>query len=284
MATVANTEAAESCGVDLTKQITWDSMLEDGTKLHAEHPDYYYMNVDTKILCEYVLRPYLRQLTGESFIVDSEKRMGFTRDQLVEVLQYIKDCYDNGVFEPAEDSATFKGQIHTNPKWMDGKFVFAYGPSSSINLLMDAIPETACTVVQMPLAEDRVNDGFFADTPQYMTVNKNSEHVEEAIKFLDYFYNNSDAQLTLKDVRSIPPTTTARDLCEEEGLLNSTVVEAVNLAANLNGKSDKGYTTSAEVYAIQEDMVESIAYGQSTPEEAADNAIELITDYLSTVD
>ena len=31
-------------------------------------------------------------------------------------------------------------------------------------------------------------------------------------------------------------------------------------------------------------MVESIAYGQSTPEEAADNAIELITDYLSTVD
>ena len=210
--------------------------------------------------------------------------MGFTRDQLVEVLQYIKDCYDNGVFEPAEDSATFKGQIHTNPKWMDGKFVFAYGPSSSINLLMDAIPETACTVVQMPLAEDRVNDGFFADTPQYMTVNKNSEHVEEAIKFLDYFYNNSDAQLTLKDVRSIPPTTTARDLCEEEGLLNSTVVEAVNLAANLNGKSDKGYTTSAEVYAIQEDMVESIAYGQSTPEEAADNAIELITDYLSTVD
>ena len=170
LATVANTEAAESCGVDLTKQITWDSMLEDGTKLHAEYPDYYYMNVDTKILCEYVLRPYLRQLTGESFIVDSEKRMGFTRDQLVEVLQYIKDCYDNGVFEPAEDSATFKGQIHTNPKWMDGKFVFAYGPSSSINLLMDAIPETACTVVQMPLAEDRVNDGFFADTPQYMTV------------------------------------------------------------------------------------------------------------------
>ena len=58
-------------------------------------------------------------------------------------------------------------------------------------------------------------------------------------------------------------------------------VDAVDLAAGLNGKSDKGYTTSAEVYAIQEDMIESIAYGQSTPEEAADNAIELINDYLS---
>lgn len=56
------------------------------------------------------------------------------------------------------------------------------------------------------------------------------------------------------------------------------------MSAGLNGKSDKGYTTSAEVYAIQEEIVESIAYGQSTPEEAADNAIELLNDYLSALD
>ena len=105
--------------------------------------------------------------------------------------------------------------------------------------------------------------------------------MEEAVDFLNYFYNNTEAQETLKDVRSIPPTSTARQLCADKGLLNQTVVDAVDLAAGLNGKSDKGYTTSAEVYAIQEDMIESIAYGQSTPEEAADNAIELINDYLS---
>lgn len=283
LATVANQKAADACGVDLEKQITWETMLEDGRSLHNQHPDYYYMNTDTKILCEYVLRPYLRQMTGESFILDSEKRMSFTREQLVEALQYIKNCYDAGVFEPAEDSATFKGQIHTNPKWMDGKFVFAYGPSSSISLLMDAVPDTDCTVVQMPMAENRVNDGFFADTPQYLTVNKSSKYVEEAVKFLDYFYNDETAQEILKDVRSIPPTSSARSLCAQKGLLNPTVVEAVDLAAGLNGKSDKGYTTSAEVYAIQEDMIESVAYGQSTPEEAADNAIDLIEDYLSAL-
>ncbi|KEZ88536.1 extracellular solute-binding protein [Lacrimispora celerecrescens] len=281
LATVANEDAAKTCGIDLSRQITWESMLEDGKKLHEQNPEYFYMNTDTRILCEYVLRPYLRQLTGQSFIIDSEKKMSFTREQLVEVLQYIKDCYSGGVFEPAEDSATFKGQIQTNPMWMDGKFVFAYGPSSSINLLIDAVPDNTCTVVQMPLSTERVNDGFFADTPQYMTVNKNSKHVEEAVKFLDYFYNNSEAQETLKDVRSVPPTSTARNLCAEKKLLNPVVVSAVDLAAGLNGKSDKGYTTSAEVYAIQEDMIESVAYGQSTPEDAADNAIDLINDYLS---
>lgn len=283
LSTLANTEAAKACGVDLDKQITWQSMYEDGKALHEANPDYYYLNVDTKLLCEYVLRPYLRQLTGKSFIIDSEKKMSFTREQLVEVLQYIKACYDDGVFEPAEDSATFKQQIHTNPKWIDGKFVFAFGPSSNINLLMGAVPETECTVVQMPMAENRVNDGFFADTPQYMTVNKASAHVEEAIDFMNYFYNNTEAQETLKDVRSVPPTSAARELCADKGYLDPVVVQAVDLAAGLNGKSDKGYTTSAEVYAIQEDMLESIAYGQSTPEEAADNAIELLDDYLSSV-
>jgi len=281
LATVANKKAAETCGVDLTKQITWKSMLEDGAKLHKAHPDYYYMNVDTKILCEYVLRPYLRQKTGKPFIVDSEKKMSFTKDQLVEALKYIKDCYDQGVFEPASDTATFKGQIHTNPKWISGNYVFAYGPSSSIKLLIDAAPDKNCDVVQMALAEDRVNDGFFADTPQYMTVNKNSKNAKEAVKFLNYFYNDTEAQKILKDVRSVPPTTTARKVCSDAGLLDKTVVKAVDLASKLNGKSDKGYTTSSEVYAIQEDMIESVAYGQATPEAAADNAISMITDYLS---
>lgn len=280
LATVVNTKAAETTGIDITQQLSWDSILEQGVRLHEAHPDYYLMNVDTKIICEYFLRPWLRQMTGESFIIDKEKKLSFTKEQLVEVVRYIKACYEQGVFEPAEDSAPFKGQTHTNPKWMSGNFIFAFAPSSAINLLSDALTEGDCTVVQMPLAENRVNDGYFSDTPQYMTVNKNSKHVKEAVAFLNYFYNDPQAQETLKDVRSIPPTAAARKLCTEKKLLNPVVVKAVDLAAGLNGKSDKGYTTSSEVYAIQEDMIESVAYGQSTPEEAAENAMELLEDYL----
>mgnify|MGYP000514896938 FL=1 len=88
----------------------------------------------------------------------------------------------------------------------------------------------------------------------------------------------------MKGCEKHPANTTGRSLCADKGLLNETVVKAVDLAADLNGKSDKGYTTSAEVYAIQDEMVESIAYGQSTPEEAADNAIELLNDYLSALE
>lgn len=283
LAMIANNEAAETCGIDLTKQITWESMLADGAKLHQEHPDYYYLNVDTKILTEYVLRPYLRQISGKVLIDNETKEFGFTRETLVEALTFIDQCYKQGVFQPAQESATFWQQIQNNPKWMEGKFVFGFAATSNANLLMTAIPEGSFTAVKMPLAEDRVNDGYFVDTPQYMTVYSKSKNVEEAVKFLNYFYNDPEAQEILRDVRSVPPTAAAREVCAELGILDPVIMQAVSYAESMNGTTDKGLSTSPEVIQIQQDAIESIAYGTATPEEAADRMITLLEDYVSRV-
>ena len=283
LAMIANNEAAETCGIDLTKQITWENMLADGAKLHQEHPDYYYLNVDTKILTEYVLRPYLRQISGKVLIDNETKEFGFTRETLVEALTFIDQCYKQGVFQPAQESATFWQQIQNNPKWMEGKFVFGFAATSNANLLMTAIPDGSFTAVKMPLAEDRVNDGYFVDTPQYMTVYSKSKNVEEAVKFLNYFYNDPEAQEILRDVRSVPPTAAAREVCAELGILDPVIMQAVSYAESMNGTTDKGLSTSPEVIQIQQDAIESIAYGTATPEEAADRMITLLEDYVSRV-
>ena len=146
---------------------------------------------------------------------------------------------------------------------------------------MEAIPGGSFTAVRLPLAEDRVTDAYFVDTPQYMTVYTGSKNVEEAIKFLNYFYNNPEAQAILKDVRSVPPTSTARAYCAEQGILNPVIMQAVDYAQGMNGTSDKGLSTNPEVIQIQEDAIESVAYGTATPEEAADQAIVLLENFLS---
>ena len=157
----------------------------------------------------------------------------------MEALSYIYQCYKQGVFQPAAESATFKQQTQNNPAWMNGRFVFGFAASSNANLLM------------------------------------------EAIKFLNYFYNNPEAQAILKDVRSVPPTSTARAYCAEQGILNPVIMQAVDYAQGMNGTSDKGLSTNPEVIQIQEDAIESVAYGTATPEEAADQAIVLLENFLS---
>ena len=128
---------------------------------------------------------------------------------------------------------------------------------------------------------DEVRRKLAVDTPQYMTVYSKSKNVEEAIKFLNYFYNNPEAQSILKDVRSVPPTSTARQICADNGILDPVIMQAVDYAQGMNGTSDKGFSTAPEVIQIQEDAIESVAYGTATPEQAADRAITLLEDYLS---
>ena len=61
------------------------------------------------------------------------------------------------------------------------------------------------------------------------------------------------------------------------------IMQAVSYAESMNGTTDKGLSTSPEVIQIQQDALESIAYGTATPEEAADRMITLLEDYVSRV-
>ena len=135
----------------------------------------------------------------------------------------------------------------------------------------------------MPVQTDaskQLNDGYSLEPPQLMCVNKNSEHVEEAVEFLDYFFNDEEAAATLKDLRSVPPTENAQKICEEQGLVDELVIQSVELMSDKNGVYEMGLTTDAEIGAAFKTMIESVIYEESTPEEAAANGVEQINSIL----
>ena len=114
-----------------------------------------------------------------------------------------------------------------------------------------------------------------------MNVNKSSEHIEEAVMFLDYFFNDPEAAAVLKDLRSIPPTTYAREVCEEQGLISDLVKAAVDYGMTQNGTNEMGLTTDSEVEASIVSMIESVMYQESTVEEAAADGMATLEFVLS---
>ena len=137
----------------------------------------------------------------------------------------------------------------------------------------------------MPVQADsskQLNDGYSLDPPQLMCVNKSSEHVEEAVDFLNYFFNNEEAAVTLKDLRSVPPTENARKICEEQSLIDELVITSIELMSDKNGVNELGLTTDAEVEAVFKTMIESVIYGESTPEEACANGVASINSILES--
>lgn len=278
---LVNKTLADEIGLEFPENLTWDDLIEMGKQVQEYNSDMYLLNIDSSIMLTHVFRPYYMQLSGKPFIDDETKAVSGDESMLTTVLGYIQSLYDEKVVQPAGDSATFKNATQTNPKWINGEFVCAFTNSSQIDIMTSANPDAEYMVVSLPHAEDAKDDGFYPNPPQLMNVNKDSEHIEEAVMFLDYFFNDPEAAVVLKDLRSTPPTTYAQEVCEEQGLISDLVKDAVDYGMTQNGTNEMGLTTDSEVEASIVSMIESVMYQESTVEEAAADGMATLEFVLS---
>lgn len=282
-ALILNTTLADQIGVDYKSQLTWDSMIEMGKKVQAFDPNLYLLNLDTLRVAEQIVRPMIMQKTGFPFIKDEEFARSFTKEQLVEVLEFIKVLYESKTVQPAEESAPFYNATDTNTKWVAGEFVSILGFASTVKNMKSAYggKDANFIAIQTPLPEGRLNDGYLTAPPQVMATAKTCQNPEVAAAFWDYFFNCEEAIITMKDLRSVPAIQRNREILNDKDLIDPVVKQSLEYASKLNGISEHGFTTGSEISQIIIDMVESIAYGNSTPEEVADEAIILIDDFLN---
>ena len=116
-----------------------------------------------------------------------------------------------------------------------------------------------------------------------MSIPASCENKEEALKFLNFFFNDEEAGKILGDVRSIPSVDKIRTMCEEEGILDSNSVITIEYGISHSGKAENGPSSNTEVEAVFTNAVEKIAYHKGTPGEVADETMKLLEDVLNTL-
>ena len=281
-ALIYDANITDAAGLDLTQRISWDDLITLGKQLHEADESKYLLSIDSTMLTTAVLRPYLLQLTVNTFFIDDTVELGFTRDELDQTLEYVKALYDNNVVPSAASTEPYSENLQTDPKWIGGDYAGMFCYTSTAEPAVAAVPEGNFKAAYLPVMEGAKDDGFYCNCPQYMVVSKNSAHVKEAIMFLDYFYNSEEAAAILGTVRSVPPTSVGQSVCAEQGLLEGISKETVDICQQYGGTYEMGLSTEEEPMAIMKDMLMQVAYGQASPEEAADDAITLFENYLST--
>lgn len=276
-----NAGLAESIGLDFSQQYTWDDLITMGKKVREYDDSMYLLTMGASELNTMIVRPYLTQLTGNMVLMNDTKSMGFTEEDLVKTLSYIKSLYDEGVVVPISNVISYGADIITDPNWINQKYVSIFSYSSTVETAQAACPDGTFQVGRLPVMENAKDEGWYGNCPQYMCVSKKSGHVEEAMMFLNYFYNDEKAAELLTTVRSVPPTKIGQDVCERLGLLQGVAKDSVDMIQSYSGTNDLGLTTEEEVTAILEDAAVQIAYGQDTPENVAKSTIKLLEGYLS---
>ncbi|RZS94284.1 ABC transporter substrate-binding protein [Cuneatibacter caecimuris] len=270
----ANKAAADQYGVDLTKQFTWERVLEEGKRVHEQDENAYlfYSNAINR----YIFEPYLFNLTGKK-LVEDDYSLGFDRDSLIQTYEYVMELYENGVTQPYDDVVGIKSTVE-NPLWLNNKIVFAPHFSSEYDPMKASLKE-GDLVSLVPMGDsEAANTGIVMRPTNMIAVNAKSPHLEEALDFVNYFFNDPEAQRISGMTRSVPATGSALDIVSEEGLLDDGLKEVLKWCEDhKGGQGQNVISTNTEIETIENDVLNALYYGELTPETAADEFIKLMT-------
>lgn len=280
---IANKTQLEQMGIEcgMDKAWTWDDLITVGKTVHEQNPDKYFLNVDKVEMTEFVLRPYIVQKTG-NFLISDNFEIGFTKEDLVDGLTYVSSLYTDGVAVPASEGNTFLNATWTNPDWINGNLISTLSWTSLMSgVIGDSQDEF--TTIALPVHADAKDTAIVVKPSQLYGIVNTCEHPEVAADFLNYLLTNEDAGLELGDTRGVPPYKAVQDACMEAGVLSEAMIVATQYAQANAGLYENTASTNAEIITVLNDAVEVVSYDSSQVEAAADQALTLIEDILSTL-
>lgn len=279
-----NKAAAEKFGleIDLNEQLTWEDYIEMGKKVQEQDPNSYLLVTDPRLTAIYVVKGYIQQKTGKQ-VINDDYSIGFDKEVLTEAFELVQRMYDEKVFEPIQDSAAFNDVFYTNPKVASGELVATFGWTSNLSELNGLIGEDNIQVIPIPIMEDAKDTALLVRPAQVMSIPSSSQNKEEALKFMDFLFNDEDAGRILGNVRSVPSVDKIRTMCEAENILDSNSVITIDYGIAHSGTPENGPTSNTEVESVLTNAVEKIAYHKGTPGEVADETMKLLEDTLNTL-
>ena len=259
---------------------TWNDLDNVGKAVNKKDSSKYFLNSDSRTLGTFILRPYIKQRTGQQIIKDNYT-LGFTRQNLIDALTYIDKLYKDKVLQPAQEANVFADVPTTNPKWSNGSLVAEFMWTSQFDgAAKDAKGEMGTFI--FPMEAHSKDTGLTVQPAQLLGVSNKSKNIDEAVKFVNYFLNDVEAGKVLKDTRSIPPVKKVRETCTSAGLLSKNVVDGVNYGLAHMGKPDNGPSSNVQVEKIFTDAIEKIGFG-SPVNQVADETIKLLNAQLTTL-
>lgn len=268
-----NKDILKAANADITKDLDWDKLVEEGKKVHAQNSSNYLLNAEQQNFADFIIMPYVIQKTGEQWIKDNYT-MGFDKATLTQAFELEKKLFDEGIVQPAEQSFMFNHKPEQNTAWINKQFGSAISWAAGLGVLSNTLGESG-DVTLYPVPKDAKNSGIVVRPATLLCINKKSANAKEAAKFMNFFFNDKEAAKVLGDVRSIPPVEASRKVALDANKLNPLALKAVEAATKNPGLIYNGISNNGELRNILTTEIENVAYKKFTPEQAAEDMIKL---------
>ncbi len=274
LAMIYNPDAYTSAGLSLPDEnYTWSKFISDSEKIYntAGYSTELLIRNDPKFLIEQRVRE-----TGKTFYNEDGTALGFDDVKIVEdALQMQKDFVSKGIAVDKDLSYSVQNVeeslVLAKKVWGDITWSNQFVPVAK--LVEDAGFELNLSV--MPKLDSAEKSGVYLKPSMLFSVSNSSENKEEAVKFINYFINDVEANKTLAGERGVPVSSKIRDTLKET--LSSSekkVYDYIDLVGEVGSPIDRPEPAgSGEVSSTLKTIFQEIVYGTKTP---ADGAAEFM--------
>jgi len=213
---------------------------------------------------------YLRQ-HGASFFAEDGKSLGYDDDQLfVDFMKMDLDLINAGAVQNASQRQETAGAIEEDLVTKQKAATATNYWSNQLAAISTGAGKTLYPFLY-PRAKDQVQEGRYLNPAMLLTVSKNTEHPEEVMKFLNFWFHDIEAGKILGTDRGTPVESKVKaaikaDASEYDKIVFDFVDEA---AANAGSVLPAEPPIAQEVIRAYEEVYWKIIYKQITPEEGA---------------
>lgn len=284
MVLIQNNTLLEELGVEpLEAPYTWDEMVTKFEEVYEKSngrvygaPDF---TANTEGMGFDILKYYGYSVLGyeDAFPFDNEK-FTITKDDVQSFLQFFDDMRKSNAVAPVDISSM--NDFSANSLLIQNMTAYEMNYAGTFGRYQDQTTDDL-EPLPMPVGENG-ESGDLARPGLIFSVSKNSNHVEEAAKFIDWFTNSPEAARILKTSRGVLPTESQRAAMLEGDSELSPVDQKVNEVMNeiLEREFKLAYVGpagNAELSSIiLPEISQMIGFGQMSVEEGAEEFMNSI--------
>ncbi|MBM7570205.1 ABC transporter substrate-binding protein [Aquibacillus albus] len=213
-------------------------------------------------------RYFVRQKGKDLFTEDGQ--IGFEKEDLVEWWAMWKEWREDGLIPDGATQTEFEGAPLEQNLFTTGQSALYQIPANQIHLYQEQFDEGEIQMVRIPSLQGGESGEFIEGA--YLSITKDSEHPEEAAKFIDFFVNTKDSLEVFKVEQGAPGNSEMSEFVKP--LLEPAQTRAVEFIENTvdNARpapySPKGVSELEQVFS---DNATAVQFNEMTVEEAAED-------------
>lgn len=255
---------------------TWEDYFAFGEAAKAKLGKEKYVFADQSAdLVDYTAYQYSM---GKGYIFDESGKLSIDKATWIEYMTKMGELREKGILTPADITTTDKELDPQLDSVINGNAIVRHLFSNQVGAI-DALKPGAFGFASMPYGTEA---GGWLKPSMFWSVNAQSEHQSEAIKFVDWFLNDPEAGKTLGLTRGTP--------------VNSKVVDALTPSFSDADKVSLDFldkvTPDAQKFindpqgwgnfkADYKTVVEKLQFNQSTPEKAYEELMKTAEQYAA---